>query len=65
MSGRTLDVVLIGTWAFLILTVSLIIPGIANLIVTWVGGVALLWYDDRVRHDSSGALRSRWVASTS
>jgi hypothetical protein len=57
-----MDLVLIGTWAALILVVSLTIPGVTNLIVTWVGGVALLWYDDTVRHDSSGVLRSRWVA---
>ncbi|MFI0425243.1 hypothetical protein C1I98_14910 [Spongiactinospora gelatinilytica] len=61
MRGRTLDLLLLGVWAAVFVAVSLVVPGIANLVVAWVGGVALLWYDDLVRHDpKSDVLRPRW-----
>ncbi|MFI7131628.1 hypothetical protein ACIBQ1_38540 [Nonomuraea sp. NPDC050153] len=60
MNGRTLDLVILGTWAVVFVIVSLVVPGIANLIVAWTGGVALLWYDDLVRHNpADGSLRPR------
>ncbi|WP_433438384.1 hypothetical protein [Nonomuraea sp. CA-141351] len=62
MSGRTLDLAILRTWAVVFVIVSLVVPGIANLIVAWVGGVALLWYDDLARHSSGyGSLRPRWL----
>ncbi|MEV1176724.1 hypothetical protein [Nonomuraea sp. NPDC049784] len=62
MSGRTLDLVILGTWAVVFVIVSLVVPGIANLIVAWVGGVALLWYNELVRHDpKDDSLHPRWL----
>jgi hypothetical protein len=62
MRGRTLDLLLLGAWAVVFVIVSLTVPGIANLVVAWVGGVALIWYDDLVRHDPKGdSLRPRWL----
>ncbi|WP_431934391.1 hypothetical protein [Nonomuraea jabiensis] len=62
MNGRTLDLLILSAWALVFVIVSLVVPGIANLIVAWVGGIALLWYDDLVRHDpQDGSPRPRWL----
>jgi hypothetical protein len=62
MTGKTLDVVLICAWAAAFAAVSMFVPGIANFLVGWGGGVALLWYNSLVRHDpADDSLRPRWL----
>ncbi|MFF5209187.1 hypothetical protein [Streptosporangium sp. NPDC000396] len=60
MDGKVLDLILFGAWAVIFLLVSLFVPGLANLVVFWVGFAAFLWYDDLVRHDHD-RLRPRWA----
>ncbi|MFI6600275.1 hypothetical protein ACIBHX_28860 [Nonomuraea sp. NPDC050536] len=60
MTGKALDLLLLAAFAVIFLAVSFTVPGLANLIVFWLGLVGLLWYDGLVRHEPGGRLRAHW-----
>jgi hypothetical protein len=60
MNGKMLDAGLLAVWLGAFLIVTFVHPGLAAALIAWCGAIALLWYNDVIRRDSSGALRPRW-----
>jgi hypothetical protein len=61
MSGRILDATLVAVWLAAFLVVAMVHPGLANLVIAWVGAILLGWYNVLVRHDPrDDSLRQAW-----
>lgn len=61
MNGKLVDAGLCVVWLGAFLIVAAVHPGIANFLIAWCGAVALLWYNEAVRHDlKTDALRAPW-----
>jgi hypothetical protein len=60
MNAKMLDAGLLVAWLAAFLIVAFVHPGLAAAMIAWFGAIGLLWYNDVIRHDSSGALRPRW-----
>jgi hypothetical protein len=61
MNGKLLDAGLLVVWLGAFLIVAMAHPGLANLLIAWLGAVTLGWYNNLVRHDpKTDALRGPW-----
>jgi hypothetical protein len=64
MRGRTVDILLFVVWGALFLTMAIVHPGIANLLIALLGAFAMGAYNTFVRHDPvTDQLREPWRTS--
>jgi hypothetical protein len=60
-NGKLLDAGLVIVWLGTFLIVAMAYPGLANLLIAWLGAVGLGWYNVLIRHDPrTNALRGPW-----
>ena len=66
MNGKLVDAGVLVVWLGAFLIVAMVHPGIANFLIAWCGAIALLWYNELVRHEpKTDALRGPWQSKPS
>jgi hypothetical protein len=61
MNGKLIDAALLLVWLGAFLIVAMAHPGLANLLIAWLGAIALGWYNSVIRRDPrSDTLRGPW-----
>ena len=66
MNGKLVDAGVLVVWLGAFLIVAIVHPGFANFLIAWCGAIALLWYNELVRHEpKTDVLRGPWQSTPS
>ena len=66
MNGKLVDAGVLVVWLGAFLIVAMVHPGMANFLIAWCGAIALLWYNELVRHEPrTDAVRGPWQSTPS